>query len=81
MRIKRLAWAKEYENFTLADWKRAMFLDETHFFIKGKHSCFVRSVESMKPYHMKKQAKHFLKKCFGNALATKLSGHSFLSKE
>ena len=43
MKNKRLAWAKEYKNWTLADWKKVMFSDETDFFVGGKHSRFVRS--------------------------------------
>jgi len=31
IKSKRLAWAKEYKNWTLADWKKVMFSDETHF--------------------------------------------------
>jgi len=31
MKSKRLAWAKEYKNWTLADWKKAMISDETDF--------------------------------------------------
>ena len=31
MKSKRLAWAKEYKNWTLADWKKVMFSDETDF--------------------------------------------------
>jgi len=52
MKINRLVWAKEYKNWTLADWKKVMFSDETHFFVGGKHSRF-------------EQAKHPPKKCLG----------------
>jgi len=31
MKSKRLAWAKEYKNWSLAGWNKVMFTDETDF--------------------------------------------------
>jgi len=66
MKSKRLVWAKEYRKWTLADWKRVMFSDETHFFVGGKHSRFLRrSVgERVKPCLLNQQAKHPPQKMF-----------------
>jgi len=49
-----------------------MFSVETDFFIRGKHSRFVRSVGE--------RAKHPPQKCFGDVLATKALDCSFLSR-
>ena len=69
----------EYKNWTLADWKKAMFSDETHFFVRGKHSRFVRrSVgERVKPCHLNQQAKHPPQKMFWACFSYKGVGSLF----
>jgi len=60
MKSKRFVWAKEYKNWSLADWEKVRFSDETDSFVGGKHPRFVRrSVgERVKPCHLNQQAKH-----------------------
>ena len=35
MKRKRLAWAKKYKTWSLEEWKKVLFSDETHFFCAG----------------------------------------------
>ena len=38
MKKKRLHWANTHKNWTIEDWKKVLFTDESHFFVQGKHS-------------------------------------------
>ena len=79
MKRKRLAWAKKYKNWTLDDWKKVLFSDETHFVVGGKHVQYVRrSVgESVKPCHINQQVKHPAKKMFWGCFSFKGVGSLF----
>ena len=79
MKRRRLAWAKKYKNWTLDDWKKVLFSDETHFVMAGKHFQYVRrSVEeSVKPCHINQQVKHPAKKMFWGCFSFKGVGSLF----
>ena len=42
MKKKRLQWAKKYRSWGTDQWKKVIFLDETHFKIRGYRSWYVR---------------------------------------
>ena len=54
MMKKRLKWAKEHREWTVDDWKKVIFSDESHFEVHGHRSPYVRrSVgEKLKPGHI-----------------------------
>lgn len=64
MRQKRLAWARKYKNWSVEDWKKVLFSDETHFFVQGRHSKYVRVSEGerLSPLHFNQTVKHPPKK-------------------
>jgi transposase len=65
MKAKRLAWAKKYENWTVEDWKRVLFSDESHFIVQGQQFRFIRrGNEKLNSSHIVQATKHPLKKMF-----------------
>ena len=42
MKKKSHDWTKKHKSWTADHWKTVMFTDESNFFVKGKHSQFVR---------------------------------------
>ena len=41
MKKRRYEWAKKHRSWTADQWKNVMFTDESHFYVRGKHSQFV----------------------------------------
>ena len=39
---KRLSWVKKYKDWTVEQWRKVIFSDETHFEVQGYRSHFVR---------------------------------------
>ena len=66
MNQKQLAWVKKYKNGSIEEWKKVLFLDETHFFVQGQHSQYVRITEGEKllPVHFNQAVKHPPKQMF-----------------
>ena len=66
MKKKRLQWAKKYKSWTVDQWKKVMFTDESHFLVRGKHSQFVRKSagEMLTSHHINESVKHPIKKMF-----------------
>lgn len=66
MKKQRLLWAKKYSNWTVGDWKKVLFTDETHFIVQGQRSKFVRKSDNEKltPSHIDQTVKHPVKKMF-----------------
>ncbi|KAG1135117.1 hypothetical protein G6F38_013037 [Rhizopus arrhizus] len=59
--IKRLQWAKSHQHWTLDDWKRLIFLDETkinRFASDGKAYAWKLSHEELKSRHVQQTVKH-----------------------
>lgn len=58
---KRLAWCKAYRNWTVDDWKRVVWSDETkinRFNSDGRVWSWIRDGETIKPRHVKGTIKH-----------------------
>ncbi|KAG1225921.1 hypothetical protein G6F67_009170 [Rhizopus microsporus] len=58
---KRLAWAKKYSKWTIDDWKRVVFSDETKINIWGSDGCkyyWTRPGDPLKPHHLDLTVKH-----------------------
>ena len=66
MKKKRLQWAKKYKSWTVDQWKKVMFSDESHFLVRGKHSQFVckSAGEMLTSHHINESVKHPPKKMF-----------------
>ena len=66
MKKKRLQWAKKYKSWTVDQWKKVMFTDESHCLVRGKHSQFVRKSagEMLTSHHINESVKHPPKKMF-----------------
>ena len=57
----RLEWAKAHVDWTIDDWKLAVWSDETkiaRFGSDGKRYCWIRESESVKPKHVQQTVKH-----------------------
>ena len=60
-KAKRLAWAKKYSKWTIDDWKRVVFSDETKINIWGSDGCkyyWTRPGDPLKPHHLDLTVKH-----------------------
>ena len=66
MQKKRLKWAKKHTNWTVEDWKKVLFSDESHFLVQGQQSRFVRRSpdEKIRACHINQAVKHPEKKMF-----------------
>ena len=66
MRKKRLHWAKKYQHWTVEDWKKVIFSDESHFIVQGFKSRYVRRGigEPLRRGHIDQAPKHPPKKMF-----------------
>ena len=66
MKSKRLSWVKKRKTWTAKDWKKVLFSDESHFYVRGEHSRFVRrSIEEpLNHHHVNQTVKHPQKKMF-----------------
>lgn len=60
MMKKRLSWAKKYKDWTVEQWSKVFFSDETHFEVHGHRSKFVRRSpgEPLRPGHIQQAPKH-----------------------
>lgn len=57
----RLAFAKQHQSWTINDWKRVIWSDETkinRFCSDGRSWCWVGDGESLQPRHVKQTVKH-----------------------
>jgi transposase len=57
----RLAFAKYHQNWTIDDWKRVIWSDETkinRFGSDGRSWCWIRDGETQQPHHVKQKVKH-----------------------
>jgi len=57
----RLAWAKRHQHWTVEDWKRVIFSDETKINVWGSDGIkyyWARPGEKMKPHHLDLTVKH-----------------------
>ena len=60
-KAKRLAWAKKYSKWTIGDWKRVVFSNETKINIWGSDGCkyyWTRPGDPLKPHHLDLTVKH-----------------------
>ena len=66
MMRKRLKWAKKYQNWTVTDWRKVHFSDESHFLIQGQRSQHVRRSigEPIRECHIDQSVIHPQKKMF-----------------
>lgn len=58
---ERYSFAKRYKDWTIEDWKRVIWSDETkinRFQSDGKAWCWKHKDESLKPHHVKQTVKH-----------------------
>ncbi|EIE75540.1 hypothetical protein RO3G_00244 [Rhizopus delemar RA 99-880] len=58
---KRLSWCMSHKDWTIDDWKRVVWSDETKvniFNSDGRTWTWIRSGESLKSYHVKMSVKH-----------------------
>jgi transposase len=57
----RLEFAKRHQNWTIDDWKRVIWSDETkinRFSSDGRSWCWIRDGETKQPHHVKQTVKH-----------------------
>ena len=66
MKEKRLNWALEHQDMTAEDWRKVLFSDESHFYVQGQRSQYVRRSdgEELKPCHIQQYVKHPEKQMF-----------------
>jgi hypothetical protein len=66
--LKRLSWAKNYKNWTAANWRKVLFSDESHFEVQSLRITHMRwsDGESVSPKHMQQTTKYLLKRCSGS---------------
>ncbi|KAK9885164.1 hypothetical protein WA026_010674 [Henosepilachna vigintioctopunctata] len=76
MMKKRLAWVKKYRPWTVDDWKKVVFSDETHFFVQGYKSSVVRRSdgETLRPDHIQQTVKYPSKQMFWGFFTTNGTG-------
>ncbi|KAK4511764.1 uncharacterized protein ATC70_007309 [Mucor velutinosus] len=58
---KRLAWCKQHKDWTVDDWKRVIWTDETkinRFYSDGRQWAWIRSDEQLQNHHVKLTVKH-----------------------
>lgn len=72
MRTKRYKWANKYKNWTIEQWRKVIFSDESHFFVQGQRSQHVRRSlgEKLRDSHINQCVKHPQKRCSGAVSAT-----------
>ena len=72
MKAKRLDWAKRHKDWTINDWRKVLFSDESHFYVQGYNPSVVRrsSNETAKEVHFVQKVKYPEKQmfwgCFSN---------------
>lgn len=66
MKKKRLFWASTYKGWSVEQWRKVVFSDESHFEVQGQRCQFVRRAdgESITPKHILQTVKHPEKKMF-----------------
>lgn len=76
MMKKRYDWAKLYKGWTVEDWRKVLFSDESHFLVQGQRSRFVRKSENEKltTQHFDQTVKHPIKKMFWGCFSYKGTG-------
>ncbi len=59
MKKKRLSWAKLHRSWTIEQWRKVLFTDESHFFVQGQQIRYVRraSGESLTCQHVNQTTK------------------------
>lgn len=76
MMKKRYDWAKKYGSWTVQDWRNVLFTDESHFFVQGQRSLYVRKSvnEKLSAAHIDQTVKHPLKVMFWGCFSYKGTG-------
>lgn len=76
MMKKRFVWAKKYKSWTVEDWKKVVFSDETHLLVQGYQSSFVRRSEDepLRIDHIQQTVKHPSKQMFWGFFTTNGTG-------
>jgi len=66
MKKKRLMWARKHKDWSLKDWKKVIFSDESHFKVQGQKVQYVRRRrnEKVREAHIQQKVKHPDKKMF-----------------
>lgn len=66
MKVKRYKWGLKYKNWTKEDWRKVLFSDESHFYVHGQRSQYVRRSEGEKvrDSHIDHFVKHPQKQMF-----------------
>ena len=60
-RAARLKWAKEHQHWTVKDWERVVFTDETKINVWGSDGvryCWIRPGDPLRPHHLNLTVKH-----------------------
>ena len=73
---------KKYREWTMADWKKVLFSDESHFMVQGEQSQFVRKSkdEKIRSSHINQGVKYPIKKMFWRSFSFKSIGFLFTVK-
>ena len=66
MKRKRLIWARKHRSWTVDQWKRVLFTDESHFIVQGTQTKYIRRSrnEPLSPGHVNQSVKHPAKVMF-----------------
>lgn len=64
MMSKRYQWTKIHAHWTVENWWKLLFSDESHFVVQGQRSRFVRKSEKATAAHFDQTRKHPPKKMF-----------------
>jgi len=66
MKAKRLSWAQRFESWSVEDWRKVLFSDESHFLVQGQRSQYIRRTkgEPIREEHIDQRVKHPQKKMF-----------------
>ena len=66
MKRTRLRWANDHKHWTVEDWRRVLFSDESHFYVQGQRSQHVRrsAGEPISASHLNQSVKYPDKKMF-----------------
>ena len=76
MKYKRRSWARNHAGWTIGDWRKVIFSDESHFEVHGHKSAVVKRSkgDAIWPENIQQTPKHPPKKMFWGSFTAKGPG-------